>query len=347
MYEQFLVPCRGEPLPTNHHNLPPPASSNTGVSSDSIGHVDSGAPSNKDSSAEAPALQGFAAGVCIEATGLKKAPELNGLRGRVIGLDEDVTRVLVAFDAPGHEPRALRPENLLRIATRTAGVLTPVDYQRIAVPFLRKALHNRVDTGLRVALLRRAKHFVGTFDHSAVLPEVITCLRDDSPQNDNLRAAACSAVPAFAASLAASPKTLLQLVSPLHRLVHTAAAPEHVRRAAVAAVVAVWGSHGTPLAVSACSAGVSDPALAAVTLEALCGVLQTDAVPPEEVVGVVVPLAAPCVLNPDAEVREGARRTLHLALACLARSKGVQAFPPPRALPSPASVVATVPRTSR
>ena len=293
-------------------------------------------------------LHSFTVGCFVEAMGLKRAPELNGMRGRVVGLDKEENRVLVTFEASNTQ-RAIKPEHLSRITTTGGtGVLTAADYQRIVVPFLRTALQDKLDTRMKAMLLKRAKYFVGTFDHSMIVPDVVTFLRDDST-DPALRSAACEAVPPLVSGLSSSPKNSLQLVAPVHKLVVTrnAKVADEVRVAAVTAAVSVWGGHSTALAVSACTCGLHDSRLVTATLHALACVLQADSVPPEELAGIVVPLVSPLTLSTTAEVRHLSHKVLKLALANLGRAKGLAVFPPTRQLPSPASVVASLPRQSK
>eukprot|EP01064_Diplonema_japonicum_P007503 TRINITY_DN15129_c0_g2_i1.p1 TRINITY_DN15129_c0_g2~~TRINITY_DN15129_c0_g2_i1.p1 ORF type:complete len:780 (+),score=108.03 TRINITY_DN15129_c0_g2_i1:84-2423(+) len=327
VYRRVLLPKKPHEATTSNNN----------------NNLDSTVMSSLNGTVRSEDMKGFEIGSRVQAFGLKRTSELNGQVGVVAGIDPCEGRILVTFDSC---ERAIRPGNLLSPQT-TGGVLLPLDYQLIVVPFLKQALQDKLDNPMRVALLKRAKYFLGTFDHGGLLADVLSSLQDEK-QRVGLRAAACSAVPSLVRSSNNVPqKAASSLLTSLHKIVQNKSAPSELRTPATASLILSWGHLAPGFAVSALTSGLHDPTLSLGTLDAISEVLRSDGIPQEEIAGTVVPLLSPLLLSPDAEVRRHTQQALNSAFSVLAQTTGNRSFPPPRPLPTASSLLATLPRAAR
>eukprot|EP01060_Flectonema_neradi_P024731 TRINITY_DN33611_c0_g1_i1.p1 TRINITY_DN33611_c0_g1~~TRINITY_DN33611_c0_g1_i1.p1 ORF type:complete len:766 (+),score=127.15 TRINITY_DN33611_c0_g1_i1:51-2348(+) len=294
-------------------------------------------------------LTDFEPGAIVEAFGLFKAADLNGQSGTVAGVDEEEDRVLVVFEELNTQ-RAIRVENLLiktpgqqSQPTSGGGVLANSDYHRLVVPFLRSALCDKSDTNLRIVMLRRARFYCRTFDHSPIFPEILSCLQS-SKIDESLKSAACGAV-GYLLSDAVQPKTINTLATLLHKMTF-GKETDLVKTEAICSLVLLWGVAEKSLSVSGFVYGLTHNEFVLPTLRAVGSVI--DSIPADQIAGVLVPLTSPLCLSKSKEVREAARGTLRLAFASLAKQRsgggGGTSFPP-KSLPTPHGIVATLPRS--
>eukprot|EP01062_Namystynia_karyoxenos_P038914 TRINITY_DN28284_c0_g1_i1.p1 TRINITY_DN28284_c0_g1~~TRINITY_DN28284_c0_g1_i1.p1 ORF type:complete len:1116 (+),score=322.68 TRINITY_DN28284_c0_g1_i1:391-3348(+) len=250
--------------------------------SDGGGHL-SPAPSPRSPGAAGATGASLRPGALVAVSGLRKAPELNGQQGRVVGFDEAAGRWGVRLETG--ESRAFRPENLevLEAAAdpggtpspsapaeplQQRGALRPADHARLLAPFLQAILQDREDGALRAALLRRLPLCATSFSAPTllqeVIPQVALCVGDS---DDVLCAAACKASGACAAALfgalcraggEASPKALQkqeaaaakqvheQLCVPICRLAASPQEPPLIRVAAAAGLLSLWAAERCP-----------------------------------------------------------------------------------------------------
>ena len=292
-------------------------------------------------------IKDFETGAIVEAFGLSKAADLNGQRGSVAGIDEEEDRVLVVFEELNTQ-RAIRVENLQLLTSKITspsggggGILSGSDYHKLVVPFLRSALRDKSDTNLRVVMLHRSRYYCRTFDHSPIFPDILSCLQS-SKVDESLKSAACGAV-GYLLSDAVAPKTINTLATLLHKMLF-GKETDAVKIEAISSLVLLWGVADDSLSVSGLVYGLTHSEFVLPTLKAASSVVETVAA--DQIAGILVPLTSPLSLSVSREVRDAARRTLRCAFTSLAKQPVNSGGNfPPKSLPTPGSVIATLPRS--